>query len=164
MRRASRHPGVALAPAGVWMTASAAHAQTVRTVAEAMPGAASSPLPLRRDADAPAFPMAGAVFLLILVLASVAAWWHRRRQGGLSLPGLAGRAIPVGTLRVTATVRLDVHTRLHAVEWEGRRLLLAVGGSATPVVIDRIEGEGGAQGLSAPIPVPVPVHPPEFQA
>lgn len=119
-----------------------------------MPGAASSPLPLRRDADAPAFPMAGVVFLLILVLASVATWWHRRRQGGLSVPASAKRAMPAGTLRVTATVRLDVHTRLHAVEWEGRRLLLAVGGSATPVVIDRIEGGGGAQGLSSPIAEP----------
>ncbi|OWQ46377.1 hypothetical protein CDL60_12895 [Roseateles noduli] len=162
MRRLSvRLAGVALASAGLILPsiATAADSSTATTAATtaataasaAMEAAAASaaasaprllqPLPLRRDADEPGFPVAGAVFLLLLVLASVAAWWHRRRQGGLTLPGLSARltSTPTSDLRVTAGLRLDVHTRLHVVEWEGRKLLLAVGGTAAPVVIDRID-------------------------
>lgn len=165
MRRLSvRLAGVALASAGLIIpliataagSSTATNATTAATTANAAieTTAASAtasaprllqPLPLRRDADEPGFPVAGAVFLLLLVLASVAAWWHRRRQGGLALPGMSGlpgisaRSASTADLRVTAGLRLDVHTRLHVVEWEGRKLLLAVGGTAAPVVIDRID-------------------------
>lgn len=144
MRRPSvRLAAVVLASAGLIfpLIATAANAAMTAASAAASAPVLLQPLPLRRDADEPGFPVAGAVFLL-LVLTSAAAWWHRRRQGGLALPGLPGmsaRSIAICDPRATASLRLDVHTRLHVVEWEGRKLLLAVGGAAAPVVIDRID-------------------------
>ena len=145
MRRPSvRLAAVVLASAGLIfpLIATAANAAMTAASAAASAPVLLQPLPLRRDADEPGFPVAGAVFLLLLVLTSAAAWWHRRRQGGLALPGLPGmsaRSIAICDPRATASLRLDVHTRLHVVEWEGRKLLLAVGGAAAPVVIDRID-------------------------
>jgi hypothetical protein len=113
-------------------TVSAAQA---RAAAEAAATQASAPLPFRRDTDDTGFPVAGAVLLLVLAGATVLTWWRRHRQGGGTFPPLGA---PAGAPRVTASARLDAHTRLHVVEWHGRQLLLAVNGAAAPVVLDRI--------------------------
>lgn len=120
-------------------TASAVEAHAAAEAATTQP---SAPLPLRRDTDDTGFPLAGAALLLVLSAATALAWWRRHRQAGAPFPPLGA---PAGALRVTASARLDVHTRLHVVEWHGRQLLLAVHGAAAPVVLDRI-GPAPAEG------------------
>ncbi len=125
----------------VVVTASAVEA---RAAAQATTTQSSAPLPFRRDSDDTGFPVAGAVLLLVLAAATALAWWQRHRRAGAPFPPLGA---PAGALRVTASARLDVHTRLHVVEWQGRQLLLAVHGATAPVVLDRIgpaPGEGDA--------------------
>ncbi|SEK92848.1 Flagellar biosynthesis protein, FliO [Roseateles sp. YR242] len=128
--------------AGALLALAATSGQAYAAV-EAAPGAASSPLPFRRDTSENGFPVAGAIFLLVLILATLAAWWHRHRQGGGLVGACLFRVASGATarqqdgLRVTSSVRLDVNTRLHVVEWNDRQLLLAVSGNAAPVVIDR---------------------------
>lgn len=129
------------ASGAVVATVSAAQA---RAAAEAATTQASAPLPLRRDTDDTGFPVAGAVLLLVLAAVTVLTWWRRHHRAGGPFPPLGA---PADALRVTASTRLDVHTRLHVVEWQGRQLLLAVNGAAAPVVLDRIgpaPAEGGA--------------------
>lgn len=120
-------------------TASAVEA---RAAAEAATTQPSAPLPFRRDTNDTGFPVAGAVLLLVLAAATALAWWWRHRRAGAPLPRLGA---PAGALRVTASARLDVHTRLHVVEWQGRQLLLAVNGATAPVVLQVI-GPAPAEG------------------
>jgi flagellar biogenesis protein FliO len=105
----------------------------------------SPELPLRRDADADtAFP-AGALVLLVAVLAAAVAWawWRDRRSAGawswrraLRLPEASTR------LRVVASLRLDARTSVHVLEWEGSRLLVARGEQAVTLLAER-RGELG---------------------
>jgi hypothetical protein len=129
MHRRARTGGLALAGLTLcgWANAQAASAATAQP----------APLPFRHEAAEPGFPVAGAVLLAVLAAATVGAWWWRHRRGGIALPGLAGSA--AAPLRVTSSVRLDLHTRLHVVEWQGRQLLLAVSGTGTATVVDRID-------------------------
>ncbi|KQV92864.1 flagellar biosynthetic protein FliO [Rhizobacter sp. Root1221] len=96
---------------------------------------ASSPLPFRTEATDPGFPVAGAVLLLVLVAVAAGAWWFRHRRSG---PWLQRLVTPApAEVRVVSSVRLDVNTRLHVVEWKRRQLLVAVQGAGAPVVLDR---------------------------
>lgn len=116
----------ALAPCG-WVHAQATSASTTQP----------APLPFRQDSQDPGFPTAGAVLLVLLIVAAALAWWLRHRRGGMALPRLAVQSS--AQLHVSASVRLDLRTRLHVVEWQGRQLLLAVGDTGTPTVVDRID-------------------------
>jgi len=99
---------------------------------------ASAPLQFRRDDVAdPGFPIAGTVLMLALIAVGAGAWWVRHRRGGAWLQRLV---TPAPTeVRVVSSVRLDVNTRLHVIEWQRRQLLVAVQGTAAPVVLDREE-------------------------
>ncbi len=120
-------------------------ASAVSSVERVAPSAAVlQPLPLRRDNADNGFPVAGTVFMLVLIAVMLASWWLRQRQGVPLLERLRprGSTTPaVGDtdmLRVGVSVRLDLHTRLHEVEWRGRRMLVAVSGQMPPVVLDRL--------------------------
>lgn len=111
-------------------------------------------LPFRRDAEDLGFPVGGALLLIgLMVMALWLVWQGKRRaassQGGRGWISLFG-AVPSHSaqeVRVVASTRLDVSTRIHVVEWRGRQLLVAVNGSAPPVVLDRFDApalrEGG---------------------
>lgn len=113
---------------------------------------ASAPhaLVLGSDATDVGFPWAGAGLLAVLVVVAVLARW-RASAGSGSLPAglqrwLGGRpglasASPSVTLAVESSMRLDAQTQLHVVAWEGRRLLVATSGHASPVVLDRHSAE-----------------------
>jgi len=96
---------------------------------------ASAPLPFRRDdVSDPGFPVAGAVLLLALIGVAAGVWWLRHRRSGAWLQRLVAPAAV--EVRVVSSVRLDVNTRLHVVEWKRRQLLVAVQGTGAPVVLD----------------------------
>lgn len=111
-------------------------------------------LPFRRDAEDLGFPVGGAMLLIgLMIMALWLVWQGKRRgvssQGGRSWASLFG-VMPSPSaqeVRVVASTRLDASTRIHVVEWHGRQLLVAVNGSAPPVVLDRFDApalrEGG---------------------
>lgn len=148
----STAPSAAAALLGLFAFAEVRAADLVTPAASAVPlveGTSTSalvaqPLPLRRDNADNGFPVAGTVFMLALVTVMLATWWLRQRQGmpllqKLRSPGATTSAgDDTDGLRVGASVRLDLHTRLHEVEWRGRRLLVAVSGQMPPVVLDRL--------------------------
>ena len=102
-------------------------------------------IPFRRDAQEVPFPFAGATLLLVLLALAVWAWWAGQRGGakwtrlGSFKWGGVAAASPSDSdeIRVIASTRLDMNTRLHSVEWQGGRLLVAVNTASPPVVLDR---------------------------
>lgn len=114
--------------------------------------AASAPPPLvfRRDADEFSFPVGGAILLLALLAVAVWAWTLGRRAPGRRPRGLAGPWRLPGTaaaedgqrLSVVASTRLDLGARLHVVQWHGEQVLVAVNGTAAPVLLSRRRADG----------------------
>jgi hypothetical protein len=103
-------------------------------------------LPFRHDTDEPSFPVAGIVFLIVLLVLAVWLRWGGQRRGGWGLrPGAPWRwtsargeaSSDVDKIDIVASARLDMNTRLHAVQWRGRHLLVAISGSSPPTVLDR---------------------------
>jgi len=86
------------------------------------------------------FPVAGA--LLLLVLLAVAAWawlWGPRRRGqaNFAWPLQALRERQRDTvLEVTALTRLDAQHSVAVLRWRDRELLIGLGGSSSPTVLD----------------------------
>jgi hypothetical protein len=83
--------------------------------------------------------------LLVLLAMAAWVWWLRHREGGASRKAMTWRwgkvAMPtdMDSIHLVASARLDINTRLHVVEWRGGQLLLGVGASSPPVVLDRSE-------------------------
>jgi hypothetical protein len=100
---------------------------------------ASSALAFRQD-EPIAFPTAGAMLLAVLLLVAGAAWLARRspRLGGWMPATRSSGSSPDQMLHIDSSLRLDAQTRLYAVRWNERKLLVAVGGAAGPVVLDRV--------------------------
>ncbi len=114
---------------------------------------AASPLAFRKESD-DGFPVAGAVLLVVLMLAAIWAWWYGRTRGGVPvrLPGLIGMlggrpSAATGELRIVDTLQTPSGVRLMVVEWSGgRRVLVATGGAHAPVVLDTAPSSGSALG------------------
>jgi hypothetical protein len=87
------------------------------------------------------------LLLGLVVLAVLARWFGRRRGRGRPWDDPAARrrwwlaVAPGGACadppRVLCTMRLDANARLHVVEWDGARVLVAVTPGAAPRVLDR---------------------------
>lgn len=79
------------------------------------------------------------MLLGVLLLIAGLAWWARRRAipGGWLTGLVKGDGPASDVLRVETSLPLDAQTRLYVVHWKGGDLLVAAGGAATPVVLDR---------------------------
>jgi hypothetical protein len=92
------------------------------------------------------FPWAGAGLIAVLILLALAARWRAHARGhGVPAPWQrllggkwpsAGVAAP-SMLFVCSSVRLDAHSHVHVVDWDGRRMLVATSAHASPVLLDR---------------------------
>lgn len=104
-------------------------------------------LPLKQDAPAEIMPTAALIMLAALVLilfASLAHAWYRKRKGAVRLHFDWRRWLskPAGSceLTVLTTTRLTLRTNLHVIEWDGRHLLLASSDQGVSVLAEK----GGA--------------------
>jgi hypothetical protein len=92
--------------------------------------------------------------LLLLAAVAVAVRWRRQREvGGMPadlaqwLKRPAQAAGDAASLKVESSTRLDAQTRLHAVRWGDRLLLVGTGPNASPVLLD---SRSPADGKSTP--------------
>jgi len=104
------------------------------------------PLPFKREPADQGFPVAGAVLLIALMAIALGLVWFEKRRnrrngqgtrwGALFGPQAKTDSNPV---RVISSTRLDATTRVYALAWHDRQLLVAVHGNSAPVVLDRID-------------------------
>ena len=110
----------------------------------------SAPLQFRRDAD-DAFPVAGAVLLVVLLAIAAWAWWVGRARGGVQAPmpsslreWLGQKVSARRELRVVETLHAGGAARLMVVEWQGGRVLVGLNGTGAPVALDTMRAMAGA--------------------
>lgn len=117
------------------------------SVADAASGASElQALPFKREPADLAFPVGGAVLLVALMAVALwLVWFEKRRSPGNrqrarwgALFGPQANADSDG-VRVLSSTRLDASTRVYALAWHDRQLLVAVHGNSQPVVLDRID-------------------------
>lgn len=136
------------------------------STATSAPAAAASavsaelqPPRFRTDEDV-GFPPLGLALLAVLfaVAIGLVIFDKRRRNGRMTPPAGLARYFAAlrlsgtgaaGSVQVLSSTRLDASTRLHVIDWEGRRLLVATQGGHPPVVLDR-QGEAPAAAPAEP--------------
>jgi hypothetical protein len=112
--------------------------------------AAASPafngLPLKADDASTGYPIAGLVFLALLLGVAVWARWHSRLvrtgrtsrwQGLLSRRSTHASEDDSKTIVIESTTTLDATTKLYAVAWRGRHLLVAKTAGHGVAVLER---------------------------
>jgi hypothetical protein len=152
-RRAVQRGARAIARCGVFVLSAA---PLSLLAGEALPAAAAassafSSLPLKGDDASTGYPIAGLVFLALLLAVAVWARWHSRQahNGRTSrwqsfLSRRPTGVDPDGTKAIvieSATV-LDATTKLYAVAWRGRHLLVAKTAGHGVAVLEREPADG----------------------
>lgn len=137
MRRAWKQRGTT-----VLLTAFAALHEAEAGAAESVPAASAAiaaPLPFKHGEDG--IPDAAVVTLLLLVFAGVAVLWAAARRGS-AMPWIR-RALRQGaavsahdaSISVSLGTRLNSAVRLHVIDWEGGRLLVAANAAGGVTVL-----------------------------
>lgn len=104
----------------------------------------SQPLPYKQDEDVvPGVTGVSLVLLVVAVFAMFAAL-RRRRGGGAwltrALGGLRASVPPDARIAVSPATAIHPAVRLHVVEWDGGRLLVATNASGNVTVLQTIPG------------------------
>ncbi len=114
--------------------------------AAAAASSAFNGLPLKADEASGGYPMAGLVFLALLLGVAIWARWHSRLAGTGRMSRwqslLSRRSNPVaeaGTkpIVIEAATSLDATTKLYAVAWRGHHLLVAKTAGQGVAVLER---------------------------
>jgi hypothetical protein len=102
-------------------------------------------LPFKREPADLGFPLGGAVLLVALMAIAVGLVWFEKRRGRGNRKkspwgALFGAQADTDSegVRVLSSTRLDAATRVYALAWHDRQLLVAVHANSQPVVLDRI--------------------------
>jgi hypothetical protein len=118
--------------------------------AAAAASSAFNGLPLKADDASTGYPIAGLVFLALLLGVAVWARWHSRLtgightsrwQGLLSRRSIRGAEDNSKTVVVESATALDATTKLYAVAWRGHHLLVAKTAGHGIAVLEREPAE-----------------------